>query len=138
MKYTTKIKIIKALAIIFLYLITGLIALMLATGRAMAEEAELLPDLTEPFTWEYLTTVGGCAIFVLLFVQATKKILDKLIVIPTTLYAYIIAVITMLAATAFSGGLTLSNGLLTLFNGWLVSATASKSFDVISGKQREG
>lgn len=134
MKFSTKMKIIKTLAIVFLTLFIGLIAFVPAMSVAMAEEAELLPDLTEPFTWEYLTTIGGCAIFVLLFVQATKKILDKLIVIPTTLYAYIIAVITMLAATAFSGGLTISSGLLTLFNGWLASATASKSFDVISGK----
>ena len=134
MKFSTKMKIIKTLAIVFLTLFIGLIAFMPAMSVAMAEEAELLPDLAEPFTWEYLTTTGGCAIFVLLFVQVTKGILDRLIVIPTTLYAYIIAVITMLAATAFSGNLTLSSGLLTLFNGLLVSATASKSFDVLSGK----
>lgn len=133
MRYTTKRKIIKALAIAFLVMIVLLVAFIPAMGGAMAEEA-VLPDLTEPFTWEYLTTTGGCAIFVLLFVQVTKGILDKLVEIPTTLYAYIIAVITMLAATAFSGDLTLSSGLLTLFNGWLVSATASKSFDVLSGK----
>lgn len=133
MRYTTKRKIIKALAIAFLVMIVLLVAFIPAMGGAMAEEAAL-PDLAEPFTWEYLTTTGGCAIFVLLFVQVTKGILDKLVVIPTTLYAYIIAVITMLAATAFSGELTLSSGLLTLFNGWLVSATASKSFDVLSGK----
>ena len=133
MRYTTKRKIIKALAIAFLVMIVLLIAFIPAMGGAMAEEAAL-PDLGEPFTWEYLTTTGGCAIFVLLFVQVTKGILDKLVVIPTTLYAYIIAVITMLAATAFSSDLTLSSGLLTLFNGWLVSATASKSFDVLSGK----
>lgn len=134
MKHRTKMKILKTLAVGFLIMILGLIAFMPAMSTAMAEEAEVLPTITEPFTWEYLTTTGGCAIFVLLFVQVTKDALDKLIAVPTTLYAYIIAVITMLAATAFSGDLTLSSGLLTLFNGWLVSATASKSFDVLSGR----
>lgn len=134
MNYRTKCKIRSALAIGMLVLVCVLLILMPFMGTAMAESAEVIPETAEPLTWEYLRTVGGCAVFVLLFVQVTKKLLDKLIVIPTTLYAYVIAVITMLAATVFTGELTLSSGLLTLFNGWLVSATASKSYDVIAGK----
>lgn len=132
MKYSTKRKIIKTMAIVLLALIMCMFAFM----PAMSARAEEMPTGIDvaPFDWDALATVGGCAVFVLLFVQATKSLLDKWIRIPTTLYAYIIAVITMLAATAFTGGLTLSSGLLTLFNGWLVSATASKSFDVLSGK----
>lgn len=133
MDYRTKCKIRSALAVAMLVLVAALLIMMPFMGVALAEGADEL-HAVEPFTWESLCKVSGCAVFVLLFVQATKKLLDKLIVIPTTLYAYVIAVITMLAATAFTGELTLSSGLLTLFNGWLVSATASKSYDVIAGK----
>ena len=134
MNYRTKCRIRSALAIIMLVLVCVLLILVPFMGGALAEGAAVVPEVAEPLTWEYLRTVGGCAVFVLLFVQATKKLLDKWIVIPTTLYAYVIAVITMLAATALTGELTLSSGLLTLFNGWMVSATASKSYDVIAGK----
>lgn len=136
MDYRTKCKIRSALAIGILVLMCVLLILVPFMGAAMAEEAAEpeAVQIAEMLTWEYLATTGGCAAFVLLFVQATKKLLDKLIYIPTTLYAYVIAVLTMVAAIAFTGQLTLSNGLLTLFNGWLVSAAAGKSYDVLSGK----
>lgn len=132
MNYRTKCKIRTALAIGMLVLVCVLLLMIPFMGTAMAEEAAV--NAAEPLTWEYLATVGGCAVFTLLFVQMTKALVDKLFYIPTTLYAYIIAVITLVAATAFTGELTLSNGLLTLFNAWLASATASKSYDVIAGK----
>lgn len=133
MDYRTKCKIRTALAVGMLVLVCVLLCLVPFMGAAMAEEIAAEPA-AEAFSWEYLATVGGCAVFVLMFVQATKAMLDKIFYIPTTLYAYIIAVITLVAATAFTGKLTLSNGLLTLFNAWLASATASKSYDVIAGK----
>ena len=128
----TRNKIRAALAVGMLALICILLILTPFMGCALAEEA--VEIAAEPLTWEYLATVGGCAVFTLMFVQATKAMLDKLFYIPTTLYAYAVAVITLLAATAFTGKLTLSSGLLTLFNGWLASATASKTYDVVSGK----
>lgn len=136
MRYSTKRKIIKACAVVFLVMIVLLVSFMPLMGNAVAEEAAggALDSIAEPLTWEYLATVGGCAAFVLVFVQMTKHLLDKVFYIPTTLYAYVIAVVTMIAATAFSSGLTAENALLTLFNGWLVSATASKTYDVMSGK----
>lgn len=137
MSYRTKCKIRTALAVGMIALFAVL--LMLAHFMNMAAQAEAaaeagVPEMAEALSWDYLRTVGGCTAFVLLFVQVTKKLLDKLFYIPTTLYAYVIAVLTMIAATALTGELTLSSGLLTLFNGWLVSATASKSYDVLSGK----
>ena len=106
---------------------------VIASAETAIEGAEALPS--EPLTWEYLATVGGAAVFVLLFVQLTKALLDKVWKIPTTLYAYIIAVVTMIVATAFTSGLTPSAVLLTLFNGWIVSATASKTYDAMAVKK---
>lgn len=132
MNYRTKCRIRAMLAIGMLAMVALMLLLMPFMGTAMAEG--VVEVAADPLTWEYLATVGGCAVFTLLFVQMTKALVDKLFYIPTTLYAYVIAVVTLLAATAFSGDLTLSSGLLTLFNGWLASATASKTYDVVSGK----
>lgn len=136
MRYSTKRKIIKGIAITFLTMIILLVSFMPMMGEAMAEEATggVLDVISEPLTWENLATVGGCAAFVLLFVQVTKRMMDALLPMPTELYAYVIAVITMLAATAFSAGLTVSNGLLTLFNGWLVACAAKRAYDLMAGK----
>lgn len=106
---------------------------MLATP-GMAEEI-YVP--TEPFTWDYLATIGGCAVVVLIVVQLTKNLLDKLVKIPTAIYAYVLAVIVMLLATVFTTGLTPANGLLTLFNGWIVACTASRTYDAIAGEVDE-
>lgn len=132
MNYRTRCRIRTALAIGMLALACVLLIIVSLMGGALAET--VTTETVESMTWEYLHTVGGCAVFVLLFVQMTKSLLDKIIDIPTTLYAYVIAVATLLAATAFTGELTLSSGLLTLFNGWLASATASKTYDVVTGK----
>lgn len=133
MDYKTGHRIRAALAVAVLALAGVLLTHVPFMGAAVAEEAPAAVQTAEPLTWEYLTTVGGCTVFVMLFVQLTKKLIDKLVYIPTTLYAYVIAVLTMLAATALTGELTPSSGLLTLFNGWLVAAAAGKSYDVLKG-----
>lgn len=124
--------------VLLMLLLIAFAALMTVPAFAHAETV-VDPVLTvtepvEPFTWEYLGSVLGCSAFVILFVQATKKMIDKVLHIPTALYAYVIAILTLLAATHFTVGLTWSDGLLTAFNGWVVACTASRSYDMISGK----
>ena len=77
-------------AVCFCILMTALLTVLAIPG--MAEEI-YVP--TEPFTWDYLATIGGCAVVVLIVVQLTKNLLDKLVKIPTAIYAYILAVIVM-------------------------------------------
>ena len=136
MDYRTKCKIRSALAIGMLVLVCVLLILAPIVGAAMAEEAAEPAEVqfAEMLTWEYLATVTGAAAIVMLIVQVSKGWLDKIWKIPTTLYAYVLAVVTMLVATAFTSGLTVSSALLTLFNGWIVAATAAKSYDVMAGK----
>ena len=124
----------KVFAILMAALLMLVPVIAVAEAPAVESTADAITEVTAPLTWEYLTTVGGAAVFVLIVVQLTKNLLDKLLKIPTTLYAYILAVITMILATAFTTGLTPSSVLLTLFNGWIVSATASKTFDTMAGK----
>lgn len=132
MNYRTKSRFRRVLAVIILIMVC--VMLTLASVPAQAEAVEFVQDVTEPLTWDYLVSVGGCALFVLVVVQLTKSGLDKLIKIPTAWYAYILAVITMLLATAFTTGLTPSGAILTLFNGWIVASTASRTYDTMTGK----
>ena len=125
----------KIFAILMAVLLMLLPAVAVAESPAVTGTADVIAETTEPLTWEYLVTVGGCAIFVLIVVQITKEWLDKLIKIPTALYAYLLAVVTMLLATAFTAGLTPSNALLTLFNGWIVASTASNTYDRLAGSK---
>lgn len=124
----------KIFAILMAILLVILPAIALAEAPATASTADVIADVSEPLTWEYLVTVGGCAVFVMIVVQLTKEQLDKVIKIPTAWYAYILAVITMLLATAFTSGLSVSTGVLTLFNGWIVAATAGRTYDALAGQ----
>ena len=124
----------KIFAILMAMLMVMLPAIAVAEAPATASTADVIAEVTEPLTWEYLVTVGGCALFVLIVVQLTKAQVDKLIKIPTAWYAYILAVITMLLATAFTAGLTPSSAILTLFNGWIVASTASRTYDAMAGQ----
>lgn len=136
MDYRTKCKIRTALAVGLHALVLVLLVVALYANPAMAEEVTepATVQLSEMLTWEYLATVTGAAAVVMLIVQISKGWLDRVWKIPTTLYAYMLAVVTMLVATAFTSGLTVSSALLTLWNGWIVAATAAKSYDVMAGK----
>ena len=124
----------KIFAVLLCMLLILMPTLAIAEPATPAATGEIVTSPTEPLTWDYLVTVGGCAVFVLIVVQMTKEWMDKLIKIPTAWYAYILAVITMLLATAFTSGLSISAGVLTLFNGWIVAATASRTYDAMAGK----
>lgn len=124
----------KIFAIMMVLLLAILPVAAVAEAPATASTADVIAETAEPLTWEYLATVGGCALFVMIVVQMTKAQLDELIRIPTAWYAYILAVITMMLATAFTAGLSVSGAVLTLFNGWIVAATASRTYDALAGK----
>lgn len=121
-----------ALLMVLMMILAPVCAVAEPTESVVEGDAAAPP--VESLSWEYLATVTGAAAIVMVIVQLTKGLLDKVWKIPTTLYAYVLAVATMLVATAFTTGLTVSAGLLTLFNGWIVAATAAKSYDVMAGK----
>ena len=103
-----------------------LIAILLLPVVALAEGE--IP--TEPFTWEYLYTIGGATAAVLLIVQCFKVPLDKIWKIPTKIFVYVISLIVLLLATHFTIGLTVSNGFLAAFNALIVTAAAWGLYEV--------
>ncbi|HWR23478.1 MAG TPA: hypothetical protein VN366_08380 [Feifaniaceae bacterium] len=58
-------------------------------------------------------------------------IFDKL---PTRVFSYFVALVVLLAATAFTDGLTWSGGGLCIINAVVVSLAANGAFDAVTGK----
>lgn len=88
----------------------------------------------EPFTWQYLASIAGAAAFTLLVVQFLKAPLDKIWKIPTRVFAYIIALLTMLVATAFTTGLDIQTALLAVVNAFIAALTAYGAYEVTFAK----
>ena len=88
------------------------------------------PEPSSPYTWEYLATIAGATAFTLLVAQFLKFPLDKVWKIPTRILVYVIALIVMLVATAFTGGLTLSAAGLAVANAFVVAFAAYGAFEV--------
>lgn len=87
--------------------------------------------LNEFLTWQVLGSYAGAIAFTSIFVQFTKDLIDNLTHVPTKLYTYIISVVILLLSDIFTGDLTLSNAVLNLFNGFIVSVAANGSYDML-------
>ena len=107
---------------------------------AEAEVAEVAAEIVaseipvEPVTWDQLATVAGTALITMLIVQYTKMPLDRVWKIPTRIIVFLIAFITMLAATYFKDGLTWSTALLTIFNSLIAALAAMGGYEMTFAK----
>ena len=110
-----------------------MMTILLMATVAMAEGE--LP--TEPFTWEYLATIAGATLATTMIVQLLKLPLDRVWKIPTRIVVYFIALVILLLATAFTIGLSLNNGLLTVFNAVIVALAAMGAYEVTFRKLEE-
>ncbi len=81
----------------------------------------------ELFTWTYLATFAGCAAVTVLFTQFLKGAIP----IETRFLSYILAVLIFNVAFLALGTWTWQDGLLTLFNGLIVSLSANGAYDLI-------
>ena len=125
------------LAMVMLMPITGMTEAATAaptadTGSAVIEVPGV--EVGEPLTWTYLATIAGAAAFTLLVVQFLKAPLDKVWKIPTRVFAYVVALVVMLVATAFTTGLTVDNALLVGVNALLAALSAYGAYEVTFGK----
>ena len=115
-----------------------LILALLLPVMALAEGE--LP--TDPFTWAQLATIAGATVATLLIVQLLKLPIDKVWKIPTRIIVYVISLVILLLAQVFTDGLTVSTGLLTVFNAVIVALAAMGAFEVtfrkIDMKKPEG
>ena len=102
-----------------------------ADTATVAPEQEPMPDpTTGPWTWAYLATIAGATASTLLITQFIKAPLDKVWKIPTRLFVYLLALVIMVVATAFTSGVTLNSFLLSALNAFIVALTAYGSYEL--------
>ena len=90
--------------------------------------------MNEFFTWTTLATYAGATLATSLITQLIKGLgfIDK---IPTRITSYAIALVVLVAATFFSGGLTLEAGALCVINAVVVSLAANGAYDAVARKK---
>lgn len=103
------------------------------TAQVVTEEPtpDPSPDpTTGPWTWGYLATIAGATAATLLIAQFLKIPLDHVWKIPTRLFVYLIALVIMVIATAYTSGLTMDSFLLTILNAFIVALAAYGSYEI--------
>lgn len=116
---------IKTIIFCLLMLFVLVPAVALAEGGAIP---------TDPFSWEYLSTIAGSALATMLIVQLLKLPLDKIWKIPTRIVVFAIALVIMLLANLFTVGLSWNSALLTVFNAVISALTAMGGYELSFAK----
>lgn len=87
------------------------------------------------FTWATLGTYAGATLATTLVTQLLKGT-GFLSRIPTRLFSYIVALLLLLGAGFFGGGLTLDTAALCAVNAAVVSLAANGAFDAAASKKK--
>ena len=98
----------------------------------------------EFFDWSLLGSYAGAALAVAVLTQITKGI-PGIVRIPTQLWSYVLALVTLLLAPIFGPGFSASGAVLALFNAALVSLAANGGYAAVervkagleSGKEQD-
>lgn len=101
-----------------------------AEGLPPDEAIKEAAEPQQPFTWEQLATIAGATAAVVLIVQFLKLPLDHIWKIPTRIVVYLIALLILLIATAFTTGLTPQNAILTAVNAFIVALSAMGAYEL--------
>ena len=104
-----------------------LAALPMLCASALAQEVGAVSG----YTWEALGSMAGATAATLMIVQFIKAPLDKIWHIPTRLLVYLVALLLMLTAQYFSGGLSVESGVLAAVNAAMAALSAYGSYEVI-------
>lgn len=87
----------------------------------------------EMFTWDYLASAAGATAAVAILTQFSKAIpfVNKL---PTQLVSYVISLVVMLAASFFTGALTVDSAALIPLNAVIVMLASNGAYDTLAKK----
>lgn len=87
------------------------------------------------FTWASLLTYAGAVLATTLVTQLLKGVgfIDR---IPTRVFAYIVALIILIAATYFTGGFNGESIALCFVNAVVVALAANGAFDAIASAKK--
>ena len=107
------------------------ILLLMLPVCAFAEET----GAAQAYTWETLGTMAGATAATLMIVQLIKAPLDRIWKIPTRLAVYMVALVILLAAQAFTGGLDAQGIALAIVNAAMVALSAYGSYELTFAKK---
>lgn len=116
----------------FIVLLVALMVSVLLCAAALAEPTEGQPSEVF-FSWAMLATYAGATAATVAVTQVFKGVgfIDR---IPTRIFSYAVALIVLIAATAFTSGLTVEAAVLCVVNAVVVSLASNGAFDVVSKK----
>ena len=91
------------------------------------------------FDWSYLATFAGCLLAVGIFTELIKNIgfIKK---IPTQIFSWVLALIVLVLAQAFTTGITAESAILAVVNSAVVSLAANGGYEALNrltGKKTE-
>ena len=90
--------------------------------------------MSDFFTWELLATYAGACLGAGVVTELLKGLFPAA---PGRLLGYLSAAAVLLLAQAFTGGLTLSGGVLALLNAGLVALAAGGGYDAARSLTRK-
>lgn len=107
---------------------------MLLCAAALAEPTEGQP-VEGFFSWAILATYAGATAATVAVTQVFKGVgfIDR---IPTRIVSYVVALILLIAATAFTSGLTVETAVLCVVNAVVVSLASNGTFDAVSKTEK--
>lgn len=108
-----------------------------AAPEPVAGAVTPVDDTGAPFTWAYLLTIGGATAATLLIVQFFKVPLDKVWKVPTRVFTYVIALLIMIAAAAFTSGLSPAAIPLLALNAFIVATSAYGAYEITFARLKE-
>lgn len=113
--------------------------LLLTLGVLVTAFAEPIAEATNTtvYTWSQIGTVTGATAATLLIVQFIKLPLDRIWKIPTRAVVYVIALLLMLAARAFTEGLNVDDIPLIAVNAANVAFSAMGAYEVSFGRNKQ-
>lgn len=121
------------LVMLFAAAVAPLVSANAESGVVVADVPEVpvpLDDSGAPFTWAYLLTIGGATAATLLIVQFLKVPLDKVWKLPTRAFTYFVALVIMIGASAFTGGLSPAMIPLLALNAFIVATSAYGAYEL--------
>ena len=84
--------------------------------------------MNEFFTWTMLLTYSGAAVATALVTQFIKNV-GVLAKVPAQIISYVVALVVLLAATFFTGAMTLEAAGLCVLNAIVVSFASNGAYD---------
>lgn len=118
-----------------------MVMVMIALVMVMMPMAALAEEAAMPQTawdWEGLGTIAGATAATLMIVQLIKAPLDRVWKIPTRIVVYAVALVILMAATLFTGNMSLENAGLAALNAVMVALGAYGSYELMFKKQEAG